>query len=58
MPAVEHVEHSDGSHSVGVKIEGVHVPFASLDAPRVAQLVEYGKAVAESGAGSESGKDA
>lgn len=43
MASVEHVEHADGSHSVGVTVDGVHVPFVTLSAARVGQLVENGK---------------
>lgn len=40
MASVQHVEHPDGSHSIGVVIGGVYHKFASLPAARVAGEVE------------------
>lgn len=37
---VEHVALPDGGHSIGLTLEGVFVPFVTLDSYRVAALVE------------------
>ena len=37
---VEHVAGDDGSHSIGVTIDGYFVPFVTMDKWRAAQLVE------------------
>lgn len=42
MATVKHAEHPDGSHSIGVELDGRYVPFATLDAARVAQLADSG----------------
>ena len=39
MAAVTHVENADGSHSLGVKINGKYVPLVTVPAERVGQLV-------------------
>jgi hypothetical protein len=38
MATVKHVEHDDGSHSIGVEVDGKYVPLAQADAGRVEQL--------------------
>jgi len=38
MATVKHVEHDDGTHSIGVELDGRYVPFATLDPARVEQL--------------------
>lgn len=37
MATVKHVEHPDGSHSIGVDIDGVYHAVAAVSAARVAQ---------------------
>ena len=37
MATVKHVEHPDGSHSVGVEIDGVYHPFATVSGARIEQ---------------------
>jgi hypothetical protein len=39
MASVTHVENADGSHSLGVKLDGKFVPFVTVPADRVTQLV-------------------
>lgn len=43
MASVSHVENADGSHSLGVKLDGVFVPLVTVPAERVKQLVAEGK---------------
>jgi len=38
MATVKHVEHDDGSQSIGVEVDGRYVPFVTLDPARVEQL--------------------
>lgn len=38
MGSVVHVQHGDGSHSIGVEIDGVYVPFAGVTGARVQHL--------------------
>lgn len=38
--SAEHVEHADGSHSIGATIDGVFLPFVTLDNVQVADRVE------------------
>lgn len=38
MASVVHVAHGDGTHSIGVELDGVYVPFASVTKARVAHL--------------------
>lgn len=40
MATVKHVEHPDGSHSIGVELDGTYHPFASISASRVEQHAE------------------
>lgn len=40
MAAVAHRVTGDGTHQIGVKVDGAFVPFTSMDADRVAALVE------------------
>lgn len=40
MATVKHVEHGDGSHSIGVELDGIYHPFASIAAHRIAQHAE------------------
>lgn len=40
MATVTHVEHPNGDHSIGVEIDGVFTPFATLPAARVAHHSE------------------
>lgn len=40
MANVQVVEHGSGDVSIGVDVEGVYVPFASVTAARIAHLVE------------------
>jgi hypothetical protein len=39
----EQVVHPDGSVSIGVTVDGVFLPFVTLDAVQVADRVEAGK---------------
>ena len=39
MATVTHVENADGSHSLGVKLGKAFVPFVTVPADRVRQLV-------------------
>jgi hypothetical protein len=41
--SVSHRVNADGSHSIGATVDGVFVPFASLDGAYVADRVEAGK---------------
>lgn len=36
MATVKHVEHEDGSHSIGADVDGKYVPFVSVGAAHVA----------------------
>lgn len=38
--SAEHVEHPDGSHSIGATVDGVFLPFVTLDNVQVADRVE------------------
>jgi hypothetical protein len=40
MAAVKHVEHPDGSHSIGVEIDGDYLALASASKARVEQNAE------------------
>lgn len=51
---VEHKVLPSGDHAIGVELEGVFVPFASLDGNYVAGLVESGKSPEAAAAASES----
>jgi len=47
VASVAHRVTEDGTHQIGVKTNGVFVPFVSLAAYRVAQLVEAAENTAE-----------
>ena len=40
MSDVLHVAHPDGSHSIGLDLDGTFVPFVTLDAAHVLDVVE------------------
>lgn len=40
MATVKHVAHPDGSHSIGVEIDGAYIALASASAPRVTGEIE------------------
>lgn len=59
MASVQHVEHGDGSHSIGVELDGVYVPFAKVAAHTVAHQVERVTDLREkASAGDESAQEA
>lgn len=53
----EHVEHPDGSHSFGVTVDGVFIPFVTLDAVQVADRVAAGKSPEAQAAAGTSGDE-
>jgi hypothetical protein len=47
VPDLHLVEHGNGDYSIGAEIEGVYVPFASVDAARVKHLQERAATIEE-----------
>lgn len=43
MATVKHEVSEDGTHAIGVEVDGVFVPFASHSGARIEQLVENAK---------------
>ena len=57
MAQVTHRKTSTGEHQIGVTIDKVFVPFATLAAANVAQLIENAKNREDAGADSGEGEE-